>query len=424
MKKWLCISLLYLNTNHILYAQANQQLNNLSSVAVNTSLLPGSSSIDLGSSGTDQQFRNIYVKDNSNNIVMYYVNKIFLHINGGISPGGDYPEGIFLGIDAGKNASSLNNGCVGIGNGSLQSMVMGNHNTAFGWRSLFNMDGNSADQGDKNTMIGSRAGESVATGSENTGIGHNVFYKGSSGSIITGSHNVGVGGGYILKTLTSGNSNTVLGYGSGTTITTGSNNIIIGDVQETHFTNYGLNIGGTIYGDLQNDKISIGNSDPSISSMFNVGTSDQFQVSSTGIIPKYRNINTVNNGVAAEYAKVDLTNQSTSINATTLYSVPADGSGMYRINYQLRVTTAAGSAAALNFKIEYTDKDDNQVITIPPSNIDFINSTTSNSITTGIISGSLVVNAKESTDIKYKTNYATSGTPSMQYTVHVVLEAL
>jgi hypothetical protein len=289
MKSILCLFIILISVKEI-SAQANQQLSNLSdTVAINRSLVPGSvySLLDLGNS--ENAWRSIYMGssdvDSISNNIMYYTGNIFMHNNGGATTGNS--EGLYVGEFAGNQASFDNNGCVGIGFSALKSMDVGNHNTGLGWRSLLNLNGVTGNQGEKNTMVGSKSGESISTGSENTGIGHNVFYKGSDGTSVTGNKNTGIGGGFILKTLTSGSNNIVIGYGSGTAITTGSDNIIIGYTQESNLTSSGLNIGGTIYGDLANDKISIGNSGTISNSIFNVGTSDQFQVNSTGKIPQY-----------------------------------------------------------------------------------------------------------------------------------------
>lgn len=325
MKKQIFIFIyaLTLFTNYI-NAQANQQLSNLTTspaVAVNLSLVPGTNnSIDLGSNTFKWQYvylgtRALFSQQATDAFIYYNGNK-FIHTIG------ENNQGVYVGELAGNNASGVtevNNGCVGIGYQALQNLGtgysgtgntgVGNHNTAVGWRSLYWLNGNSLTFADKNTMVGSKSGELIGTGKENTGIGWDVFYKNGvmMPPTITGSYNVGVGAAYVLGSLTTGSYNTVVGHGSGiaimdgnyntvlgqsagTTISSGNNNIVIGALQESNLTNYGLNIGGSIYGDLNSDKISIGNSGSlATSSMFNVGTSDQFQINSRGKIPKYGN---------------------------------------------------------------------------------------------------------------------------------------
>ncbi|MFN7015514.1 MAG: hypothetical protein ACK4ON_14720, partial [Bacteroidia bacterium] len=198
-------------------AQANQTLSNLTSpTAIDEILLPSTSvSIDLGGSGTSLQFRNLYLRDDAEEILIFYGGSDrFLHINGGQITG-DFPEGLFMGEDAGALAEDDNNGCVGLGFSALKAMNNGDHNTAVGWRALINMNGSTGTTGgNKNTMIGSNAGEFISTGSSNTGVGHNVFTMSSGSANITGVGNIGIGaadadGDGVLGSLTMGSYNTV-----------------------------------------------------------------------------------------------------------------------------------------------------------------------------------------------------------------------
>lgn len=157
--------------------------------------------------------------------------------------------------------------------------------------------------------------------------------------------------------------------------------------------------------------------------MFNVGTSDQFQVNSAGIIPVYKNIATIGNGVPAEYAEVDLTLQNSSLGPSTLYAVPADEGGLYRISFTIKVTTIANNSV-VNLQIKYTDNDDAVVATMPSANINGVNQTQANSTTTGVIGGCFVVNAKGGTNIQYLTNYASSPGGTMKYSLHLKMEKL
>lgn len=259
--------------------------------------------------------------------VIKYKSGLFLHTTGGSD------QGLYLGELAGANAGTSNNGCTAIGYYALNAMSMGNHNTAEGWRALLNMNGLSEGQGDKNSMFGSRAGESIYSGSENVGIGWNVFYKGSAGATITGKGNIAIGGATasgngVLGKLTNGNYNTVIGHSSATEVilgynnlilgyfsatkltdgynniilgynnsndasiglTTGYNNILIGNSLNTTANNSAnqLNIGGTLFGNLSSQFIGVGST--TLTSMFNVGTAAQFQVSSSGDLVKIKNI--------------------------------------------------------------------------------------------------------------------------------------
>jgi hypothetical protein len=312
-------------------ACADASLSNISGTAIPESLVPNDDNVDLGGSGTDEQFRNIYMQDASSSMLLYYVDHKFLHIKGGTSPGGDYPENIFLGIDAGNVATSSNHGSVGIGDKSLETLTgMAGHNTAVGWYSLKNLT-----SGGKNAMLGSRAGELISTGSSNVGIGQNVFYNNDDAPQITGDGNIAIGGtssstglignltsgdfnivvGYdALKSLTSGDNNTIIGHASGADIVNGNmnifigseagvgafgtimgeNNIVIGNNLSVNSSDVDLsnrlNIGDLLFGDLDADKFSIGNNAATLSSTFNVGTADEFQVNSTGDLVRINDV--------------------------------------------------------------------------------------------------------------------------------------
>lgn len=465
-----------------MHAQANQQLSNLSgTVAINLSLLPGSSTLDLGSSSSGVQWRNLYLKDATDNVLIHYGGTDrFLHINGG-QVTGDFPEGLYMGEDAGTLAADDNNGCVGLGYAALSAMDIGNHNTAVGWRALINMDGNAGGEGEKNTMVGSKAGEFISTGSMNTGVGWNVFTKSSGAGNISGIGNIaigaaGTGGGGILGSLGGGDYNVVAGAGSGLGITTGSYNIIVGSQSGTtmntgdnntiigeasgtnlssgqdnvfigeeagnvitdgennimigsganYITNTSdlLNIGNTLYGSIGvTKKIGVGSS--ALPSMFNVGTTDQFQVSNAGKIVEYNDItlDVAGNGVPSEIEVIDLEDQNDDItDGVLLTNAPA---GFYRITYQGLISSSAGSSSALAFQVMYTDPDVSGTVTIPSNFITYVNSITNNTLKDGF-SGTLLINVSSGTTINYKTVYSSNhGAGSdMEYSLRVVLEKL
>jgi hypothetical protein len=231
---------------------------------------------------------------------------------------------------------------LGTGSSGASNLGEGNHNTAIGWLSMRNMNGSNSDPNqaaDKNTMVGSRSGQRISAGRENTGVGYNVFYQGSGDeedAYITGTGNTGIGGAVnvgsvshgVLGLLTIGNYNTVVGYGSGISLEAGSNNLIVGDnagvllagvsvgtaAMRNTIIGSGagntltegndniligqntdqfsgatasnqLNIGNSIFGNLATDAIGIGST--TLPSMFNVGASNQFQVSNTGRFAQY-----------------------------------------------------------------------------------------------------------------------------------------
>lgn len=150
----------------------------------------------------------------------------------------------------------------------------------------------------------------------------------------------------------------------------------------------------------------------------------------SGKIINYNGTGTVSNGVPAEYATIDLVLQAANIGATTLYSVPASGQGMYRISAYVVETTAGSVSSTLpNVQIVYTDPDTNTSITIdatPILGVAGIGQTgalTSNTVGTAS-SGVIAINVKASTTIQYQTvNYASTAA-GMQYALHIKVEAM
>jgi hypothetical protein len=140
-------------------------------------------------------------------------------------------------------------------------------------------------------------------------------------------------------------------------------------------------------------------------------------------IIKYGGVATVRSGVAAEYAKSDLTAQSAAITATTLYATTATGA--YRISWSAAITTASDTSSVLGgangFQVLYTSPTDSVVKTTVAGN-----SVTSAANTTGTaLGGSIIVYAKTGTNIQYQYGYTSVQTSvSMAYELHITVEAL
>jgi hypothetical protein len=146
------------------------------------------------------------------------------------------------------------------------------------------------------------------------------------------------------------------------------------------------------------------------------GTNCQASVSST-------------NGFPSQVTEVNLTAQNNNIGATTLYSVPTGGAGLYRANCYTVVTTAAGTSSTLpNCVISFTDSDTND-----PEGFGITHAEPGNGAGTsgnqGSVStpwpGVVVFKPKISTVIQYSTlNYASNPANAMQYSVYIRLEYL
>jgi len=140
-------------------------------------------------------------------------------------------------------------------------------------------DGNLAhvagDTGYQNVAIGNNCLKAITTGYQNVAIGADSAYKLQDARTnfalgknalhenISGDHNIGIG--YNAGYATTGGYNTFIGTYAGDSCTAGNNNICIGynaDITVAGAT-YELNIGGTLYGNLNLDYIGINTATPS-----------------------------------------------------------------------------------------------------------------------------------------------------------------
>lgn len=166
--------------------------------------------------------------------------------------------------------------------------------------------------------------------------------------------------------------------------------------------------------------------------VFNAGTPTgsgvQGTIQTNTTVSKYSNINTVGNGVPAEYATVDLTAQAAAVTTTTLYMAPGTGAGQYRLAWNSKVTTVATTSCQLGaLTIVYTDPDGVvQTITagaqIPAGTV--ATNSTVNTTANVLLGLPMMLNVKAATAITYAFAYASVGGTAMQYNLHIRLEAL
>lgn len=144
----------------------------------------------------------------------------------------------------------------------------------------------------------------------------------------------------------------------------------------------------------------------------------------TGKIATYNGITTADNGVPIIVASVSLRGQTAAIVDQLAYAVPATGQGLYRISFTAKITTPASLTAQLGtFDVEYVDNTDGVTVTSLSSNINNYNRSATNTAAGGVISGSMIVDAAESTNITFNVAYA-SNIAGMAYKVDVVVEYL
>ena len=149
-------------------------------------------------------------------------------------------DNVFIGHEAGKNATSLRNSTFvgyisGQGSGSTNPPSGGN-NSGFGCQTLVSLQ-----TGQGNTGIGAFSGGNITTGDANTLLGQDT-----GGSITSGSDNICIGNG-SGGSINTGTKNTIVGRSAGNNLLTGSNNIIIG---------YNADVGST----SANNQIRLGDS--------------------------------------------------------------------------------------------------------------------------------------------------------------------
>lgn len=174
----------------------------------------------------------------------------------------------FIGTYAGETAgNAFNTGIVAIGSNALRytgsTNVVGG-TIAIGTAALENSGQNA--NAEDNTVIGNVAGIYQRSGSDNVYIGAGAAAGGTSGYNHTGDNNIFIGSDAAVNLEGANSNNVVIGQGAAATLDAGTNNIIIGqgvDVSGATVSNE-LNIGNTIYGDLSNDYVGIGNASPSV----------------------------------------------------------------------------------------------------------------------------------------------------------------
>ena len=123
--------------------------------------------------------------------------------------------------------------------------------------------------------------------------------------------------------------------------------------------------------------------------------------------------------------KLDLLAQAAAISATTFYTVPANMAGLYKIDWEAKVTTVASTGAGTStltgstgVVFTYTDKDDSTI----PSTVGVAGS--AGNLTTTMLSGAATVNAKAASVIQYAVGYTSDTAAQMKYSFHLRLKYL
>ena len=171
-----------------------------------------------------------------------------LQIEGRVSLKDTTTDSVFIGTQAGKSTTGINN--VALGSYALRDNIVGRQNVAIGTNALLRA------VEDSNTAVGYGAGSQITTGEFNTAIGHGTMTSQTTGNsntaigtsalrnMVTGTANVAIGkncmylatggsfniaaGENSLRDNTTGQRNTAIGYSANSENTTGSFNTTIG----------------------------------------------------------------------------------------------------------------------------------------------------------------------------------------------------
>jgi hypothetical protein len=255
---------------------ANFGIVNAASVTVTNGITASSLTISGETSANSYQINGSTVL-----AILSGVESMGVGINAGIVSTGSY--NVYLGSAAGKgNTYTDNNTILGVGAGIASASVArdrtfvgasagASENNAYSHTFVGALAGYRSTTGSKNTVVGKEAAAYMTVGVNNTVMGfmaaksnswgnNNVVLGNAAGS-GTGSYSASVVIGYQAGFSLGNNANwhLLLGYQAGYSITTGTGNIVLGSNQDTSAAtrNNELNIGGTLFGDLNTKTIGI-----------------------------------------------------------------------------------------------------------------------------------------------------------------------
>lgn len=262
----------------------------------------------------------------------------------------------------------------------------------------------------------------LSTGSGGEGAYGAFYIKGSDGGILLYVEDLGIS--FFNNSLTVGTS--FIANNSGGNFDT----VIKGNADDNLF-----------YADASADSIGMGTAAPTSWFDLKAGTTSRAPAKlSTGNLKNtpeagsveylapwlYFSGNAVQDKVHVTRAVSNLAGQTAAIAATTVYAVPSNGVGQYRVSFVAKVTTAASVSSVLGgtngFQIKYTDSNDSVVVTTGAiANLSGL--ATNLNTTQATYAGVMILNAKASTNIQYLMDYTSAGT-AMAYNLKIIVEAI
>ena len=131
---------------------------------------------------------------------------------------------------------------------------------------------------------------------------------------------------------------------------------------------------------------------------------------------------TASHGVAVEVFHTDFLNQAAALSAQTVYTVPSNRAGFFRVAWLAKVTQAASSSSVLGggsaFQVTYQDGIDGTTLTTPSTAF----SGNAGNVLTTQGSGQVMCYASAGSVVQVNFGYTSSGATPMQYVLHVRIE--
>jgi hypothetical protein len=154
-----------------------------------------------------------------------------------------------------------------------------------------------------------------------------------------------------------------------------------------------------------------------------VGTIDYNDIAGVNVAGRYNGDFLVGLGLPSEVASADAVSQTADIGLTTIFI--AEASFIYRVSVYIIETQAASVSSTLpDVTIQWTDQDNNTVQTSVP----IVAVAPSGNTLTTMAQGTVFIRARIGQAIKYQTGantpYASSGSPVMNFALHIRVEAL
>lgn len=151
------------------------------------------------------------------------------------------------------------------------------------------------------------------------------------------------------------------------------------------------------------------------------------QMASGALLTQYNGITLTGNGLPCQVATVDLQAVVSAASGITIYTVGATD-GQFRLSWNAHVHVAGSVSSTLGaLTIHWTDQDGTALSAVGAAQIaagTIATTSTANTTATILLGAPMLLNCKAATTITYDFGYAANAANSMQYSLHIKLEAL